>query len=288
MNKIYKINPFFLYDGKELLLQNDNGISLIKDSRLANLLKEWDRTQKKNIYYRDLELIFREDTAELITFLIDNDVLQKPIPTRIHLTRLVILSDKLETTKELVDLVKDSYAESFPIFNARIEDFLDIKLRDSDFVLISLENYTNRLAESISRKIIESNCLSLFGHYYAGNYYIDNFYKYDWYLPCHRCNMANIQAELRSSKMKKMNYQALLDQLYKLDEDIVIGANLTKYQRVEIVVHMFRKLKQFIGNQYLSDLSPEDVSISEVLNLKEDNWLEGYVTHWELCDCYEK
>ncbi|WP_419242205.1 McbB family protein (plasmid) [Pediococcus pentosaceus] len=282
----YKILPFFLFEGKEKLVQTDNGIVVIKDPKLGELIKKWDTTHKRYLYTDELEKIFSTRTSELIEFLLSNRLLQKNSKKTLKIDKIIIFSDNEQIENQISEYLKSE----FPVFPIQIIHTIEQieSLNQNDLLLVSLTKYSFEIAEIIRRKTMKFNNLLLFGHVYAGNYYIDNFYKKEWFLPCHKCIMGNLQAQLRMNNFGEETYQSVLDQIYKTDENIIISKNLYAHQKSLIALALFEKVEHFIGNGDFSDINPEKISMVTMIDLNENKLSEDFSIHWELCDCYER
>lgn len=282
----YKVLPFFLFDGKEKIIQTDSGITIIENMDLYKLLKSWDTEQKKYVYKNELKEIFSSQLNELVDFLIQNRIMKRNSTTHLRINKVILFSDNERISNQLVDYFDSKFPE---LPQEVITDVNSItEMDENDLLIVSLTEYSYKIAEIVRRKSIQYNNLLLFGHVYAGNYYIDNFYKRDWYLPCHKCVMGNLQSQLRQNSFGEETYQALLDQIYEVDEDIVVSTSLYTNQQDLIAVSLFEKVRNFIGNGDFSDISPEKLSMVTMIDLVENKTSEDFSIHWELCDCYEK
>lgn len=289
MSKEYQILPFFYYEGKEKIIQNENGIIVVKNSILNDLLKSWDINNKTRTTYDELKSKFGKDTQDLVDFLSKNGILKIVSQPRVNINKIYVLSTDKTIAKDLVFMLRDYYNnKTNNIISISLSQLPTLDLMENDALIVSLTQYSMSKAEVIREKAIQSNCLLLFGHYYSNSYYIDNLYKYEWHLPCHLCNLGNIQTRLKTLNKSSLNYQELIEQLYKFDNNILISTKLYLYQKKNITLHLFNRFKRFLGDEFLSDISPENLSVTEVMNLKEGTWSEDFTTYWELCDCYER
>lgn len=288
-NSYYEILPFFLYKGVNDLLQNEHGITVINNKELSNMLLEWDKTLKKSVSYSELYSIFQNDTNDLISFLIEKKVLKIKQPLSIKIRNILIVSDDIRIKSNLYSyLVYKNEANIQKLITVDTRNILNMKLSPNDLVIVSLTKYNDKYAEALRELIISSNSFLLFGYYYAGNYYIDNFYKAEWYNPCHKCNFENIKAQLRINNTEEINYQEIIDDIYKADSEVIISAKLPNYQKDIISLELFLRLHDFIGDGNYSNIKPDSLSIVEKIDLTTNKISKDFSIHWELCDCYEK
>ncbi|MCL1631596.1 McbB family protein [Sporolactobacillus sp. CPB3-1] len=285
----YEIQPFFLYKGKKkTVLQNINGAVDLNDRTLINLLTSWDSEQKKVISYDELRMVFTESIQELLDFLDDNGIIKEKIKKEYSIKRIIILADDAEIRLNIKQMLLELNAKEIRLYIVEKKEIIDLVLSSNDLLIVSLTKFKPRFADYIKERVIKSNSVLLMGYCYANNYYIDNLYKHDWYLPCHTCNFENLKNQLRINNGSSINYQQLLDIIYKSDEDTTISYPISHLNKNLISIELYKKVASFIGDGQFTFLSPDEYNDIEMIQLKDSNIIKDSSFHWELCDCYEK
>lgn len=288
-NMNYEIQPFFLYTSeKKTVLQNINGAVDINDSLLKKMLISWDCEQKKIISSNELKAAFGEDTPGLIDFLDKNDVIKEIIRREYPIERVIVLSDDTDINDNLKKMFLELDSKEIELCFVEEDKIVNLQMLSNDLIIASLTKYKARFADYIKERVIKSNSVLLMGYCYANNYYIDNLYKRDWYLPCHTCNFENLKNQLRINNGSSINYQQLLDIIYKSDEDTVISYPLSYLNKCLISIELYKKVASFVGDGRFTFLSPDQLNEIEMIQLKSSTIIKDSAFHWELCDCYEK
>lgn len=284
---MYKINQYIIFTlpNQDVVMQNSNSITIIKDLTLKLILNKWDKHNIKRVSYEDLKDQFGENTDEAIEFLITYSILDYEHPKTIDVDKITIISNNL-LAQELHSNLNNDYPD-LQIKLYDINNYGDVE--KNELTLVFLSPYNKKIADKIlGRQRKENTSKIMFTYIYNGNFYIDCLYSPEWKTPCHNCHMGHIESSgLVQDDEYSMTYQNMINLIYKEDEDFLVEIPLTAIQKVNIMSVILNNLRTYINDFSSTNLHQENVTDCILIDLNTMKKYKDTSIYWELCDCYE-
>lgn len=275
----YQVLPFIVTkSSNDLVLQNANSICIIKDVAMKLFLQELDSKCITTINEDFLIGYFKDNLKEAIKYLLDNKVLEEKHYIHMEFSKVQFLTnDPLFYDSLTFNCAGYKYDYTIKKLSG---SFNDIEVSNDILYIIILNPFNLTYYKELVENFKNKNLLCKFAFAYNNCFYFSNYYKKEWGNPCPFCFFSHIESMLRSeSKIYKiMNFQTILDIIYRNDSKFEVKSKLTNFSAIGIVNHLLNNLDNF--NSY-------DLNRISFIDLKNKNLNYDCAIHWDLCDCYE-
>lgn len=289
----YKIKSFIYHElpSENLVVQSRKGIVEIENNEMINFIKEIDNQDKYSILSFDfISHHFKDITTEALDFLCNYDILSKQQDYNFRIKRLFFFTNnqKMNSLVHSLQSVRSSKDIEFIIITE--ENLKELTLLETDFVFTFINPYSDDLVDYILKIVNTSNSVLQLCYSYNNNVYVDNLYKSDWNVPCHYCNKAHIENQLRVSVYENLTYQHIIDSLYQKDPTFKVEASYDLRELLFIFNYLLINLDKFIlrtnGRTLNDNEFVHDITNVSMLNMKTLKLTRDTAIHWELCNCY--
>ncbi len=286
----FVINKFIMYPFKEtLIIQTPTGIIKISDTRMIEVIKDWDINSVRKYKKSEFKYLFEDDTEDAISFLESYQIIEKEKGNEVNIKGITIIAEEDFVGEILLERLTNQYGNKLSIEMISQNHFCSELLEDKFIIYIQTKYNKKRVKEfmGIQRKL--NNSVTLMGYTYSSNFYLDCLYDPKWKLPCHNCHLGHIQSNFYSDDENEMSYQMMVDLLYQeTDDTFVRGIPLTSIQEMNIACLVLNKVIGYLGDLNRLPIHPQDINKSTMLNLKTLKKYEDTAIFWEMCDCYEE
>jgi McbB family protein len=284
----YKISDFIYYELNEetLVVMHNKGIVKIKENRMKNSIKEWDKNLHREISKNKISEIFGEDSEAALNFMLDNHILEINREVNFDLNKIRILTNS-NVVAELIEntIIKDMRV---PSTIATIDESSHLDIENDALYVVFLNPYNKQLAAMIDSQIKKNkNSILLMSYVYNNNFYMDSFYFPPLYNPCHMCHMGHIESQLRINTDGNITYQHIIDSIYLEEPNFSVNTVLTQNNMINIVALLGNKMNKFITLDHGNLIFPEEWHECTMFDLQTNKIHTDFSLHWELCDCYE-
>ncbi len=284
------INKFIMYPFKEtLIIQTPIGITKVSDTRMIEIIKDWDINSVRQYTKSEFKYLFEDETEDAISFLESYQIIEKERGNEINIKGITIIAEENFVGEILLDRLTNQYQNRLSIKTFSQNDFCSELFEDQFIIYIQTKYDKKRVKEfmGIQRKL--NNSVTLMGYTYSSNFYLDCLYDPKWKLPCHNCHLGHIQSNFYAEEENEMSYQMMVELLYQESEDAFIrGIPLTSIQEMNIACLVLNKVIGYLGDLNRLSIHPQDINKSTMLNLKTLKKYEDTAIFWEMCDCYEE
>lgn len=262
------------------IVQTDKSIVTIEDARLVELLEYIEEENIDSLDEKVVEVFFnREDgiVDDVIRFLYDNKIIYKSIKKELLFNRIVLISNN----QKFSDLFSRVFCEKYEVCVINNDEYNTFDYCDKDLCIVfsnpfNLKEYNKINSFIASKNLVVKNIL-----FYNHCIYISNFYKKDWFNPCYKCFVSNLEAQLRGTlQTDKMNFQLLVDMIYQKQGSFDIYANLSSDKYILVIYTLINQLEK---------ITNKDTDINKIYEIDYNRMRinEDVVYYWEVCDCYE-
>ncbi|WP_150272762.1 McbB family protein [Paenibacillus tepidiphilus] len=289
----YKVNNYITYelDDGELVVMHNKGIVKITDSRMKELIMNWDEALIKETSNYYLKKLFQSDFKAAVEFLISNYILIEEPEINYNLKNIYLITNSKEVY-DLSDNIFDSKVSNLAYqkkFIAETTDYTENLLIDNySLLIVFLNPYSKELAQTLQNHVIASEgSILLMSYVYNCNFYMDSLYFPQLKNPCHLCHMGHIEAQLRINSTGNITYQQIIDSIYFNKPNFPIYSVLSKNNIMNIATLLSNKISKFITLENGELIYPEELQECFMLDLQTNKMQTDYSLHWELCDCYE-
>ncbi len=290
--ELFIINKFIMYPLKEtLIIQTPTGIIKVSDTRMIEIIKNWDINSVRKYTKSEFKYLFEDETEDAISFLEDYQIIEKEKENEVNIKGITIIAEENENyiVELLLERLTNQYQNRLSIKTVSQNNFTS-ELFEDQFIIYIQTNYNKKRVKEfkeIQRKL--NNSVTLMGYTYSSNFYLDCLYDPKWKLPCHNCHLGHIQSNFYSGEENEMSYQMMVELLYQESEDAFIrGIPLTSLQEMNIACLVLNKVIGYLGDLNRLSIHPQDLNKSTMLNLKTLKKYEDTAIFWEMCDCYEE
>lgn len=281
--KEYIIKQFIIYGVKNgYAIQNESSFTVIKDKKLIEFFILIDRENRLIIKESFLQDYFGQECSEIIEFLIDSKLIEekkekKPFQKICIYTNDEIIYDGLRYfTDDARNLFEINCSKDC---KRKIHDLDEKSIDYSNLFLIILNPFDYKDFVEICDKLRQLNVLTLICFAYNSSFYMTNLYKKEWYNPCPKCFLSNLETSLRAkSKLTvKPTFQTIVDLIYSKELSFQVSLPTRKDNIVTIINEIVNYRNNDIN--YLAN---------RIAKIKLDGNVEyDQCCHWELCDCFE-
>jgi McbB family protein len=108
-----------------------------------------------------------------------------------------------------------------------------------------------------------------------------------WKSPCHMCQIANIESELRVGRENEITYQQIIDTLYLEESEFYAYSPVTFRQSINLVSELANRITKLLNLSGTEVTSKDEVLRGTTMDLRTMQRYSDVTVHWELCDCYE-
>ncbi|MDC6268623.1 McbB family protein [Lysinibacillus fusiformis] len=290
--ELFIINKFIMYPLKEtLIIQTPTGIIKVSDTRMIEIIKNWDINSVRKYTKSEFKYLFEDETEDAISFLENYQIIEKEKENEVNIKGITIIAEENENyiVELLLERLTNQYQNRLSIKTVSQNNFTS-ELFEDQFIIYIQTNYNKKRVKEfkeIQRKL--NNSVTLMGYTYSSNFYLDCLYDPKWKLPCHNCHLGHIQSNFYSGEENEMSYQMMVELLYQESEDAFIrGIPLTSLQEMNIACLVLNKVIGYLGDLNRLSIHPQDLNKSTMLNLKTLKKYEDTAIFWEMCDCYEE
>src|SRR5690606_30630338 len=108
----YIVNSFVYHElpSGEIVIQNRFGIVKVKEKRMIQLIKEWDRKTGCIVNDASLYKIFHDDSEIATKFLLEHGIIQKREPMNFNINRLAFFSNHSDILKLIEKILLNDYS----------------------------------------------------------------------------------------------------------------------------------------------------------------------------------
>lgn len=288
--EVFVINKFLMYLFNEtLIIQTPTGISKVSDTRMIELIKDWDINSVQKFTKSEFKYLFEEDTDDAIQFLENYQIIEEKRENDINIKGITVISEDDFISNILLERLTHQYQNRLSIKSVSSNNFSSELFEDQFIIYIQTKYDKKRVKEFLGIQRRLNNSVTLMGYTYSTNFYLDCLYDPKWKLPCHNCHLGHIQSNFYSEEENEMSYQMMVELLYQESDDAFIrGIPLTSVQEMNIACLILNKVTGYIGDLNESSIHQQDINKSAMLNLKTLKKHEDNSIYWEMCDCYEE
>ncbi|QDQ01663.1 McbB family protein [Lysinibacillus fusiformis] len=288
--EMFIINKFIMYPFKEsLIIQTPTGIIKVSDTRMIEIIKDWDINSVQKYTKSEFKYLFEEETEDALSFLESYQIIEKERKNEVNIKGITIISEEDFVGEILLERLTNQYQNRLSIKTVSQNDFSRELFEDQFIIYIQTRYDKKRVKEFMGIQRELNNSVTLMGYTYSTNFYLDCLYDPKWKLPCHNCHVGHIQSNFYSEEENEMSYQMMVELLYQESDDAFIrGIPLTSIQEMNIACLILNKVIGYLGDLNELSIHPQDINKSTMLNLKTLKKYEDTAIFWEMCDCYEE
>ncbi len=274
----------------ELAVHSSTGIVLVGDQSMQQFILNLETEGKREVSSESLQNWFGERSLAAEQFLIQYDILRRRLGFNFDVQE-VEFATNCPGVGEVVTSAFDGvptwkYAEFSDA--GRLKEIVQgVENRPVAFVTF-LSPYSRRLARIIRDGLLRSkDTILLTSYMYNGALYIDSLYQEKWRVPCHFCQINQVESDLRFGLVKRVTYQKIIDQLYEYEADFEVQTPLSPRWRLNVATQLVNRIDRLITASNGDRITLDEIGTAHVFNLNTMQEYQDVTTHWELCDCYE-
>jgi len=288
--EVFVINQFLMYQFNEtLIIQTPTGITKVSDTRMIELIKDWEINSVQKFTKSEFKFLFEEDTEDAIRFLENYQIIEEEREKYISIKGITVISEDDFISHILLERLTNQYQNTLSIKSVSPNNFSRELFEDQFIIYIQTKYDKKRVKEFLKIQKSLNNSVTMMGYTYSTSFYLDCLYDPKWKLPCHNCHLGHIQSNFYSGEENEMSYQMMVELLYQESDDSFIrGIPLSSIQEMNIACLILNKVTEYIGDLNAPQIHQQDINKSTMLDLKT---LKKYVDnsiYWEMCDCYEE
>lgn len=275
---MYKVQPFIWQKigNDKTFFQTQFSSVIITNNKLRDFLINIEQENILELDKKYIKSYFFHETDDVISFMIQHNLLKEKVEKLFSVERLVILSND----NSFFDSIQINLKDLYKIKQLREQELELFLFNKKDLLIVFLNPFNLEKMNQIDLFVKGKNILVKFIFPYNNKIYFTNFYKKSWYNPCPMCFFYMLESQLRGeSEESSINFQTLLDLLYsqKATFDIHLPLDLSVY--LQITYHLIKYLRNTL----------DDYKVDEVLEicLEDFSVNKDIACHWGYCDCYE-
>ena len=275
----YHVLPFIITaSSNDLVLQNAYSICVINNKSMKSFLEEIDSKCISIVDEEILNKYFQDNQKEALEYLFNNKIIEEEKNIHLEFSKIHFLTNDSLFYESLTFNCKGNK------FDYKIDkldnDFEYLDFYNDNLYIVILNPFNLYYFKELVNFFKNKDLLCKFAFSYNNCFYFSNYYKREWGNPCPLCFFSQIEAMLRSESKayKIMNFQTILDIIYRNDPKFEVNIIFTNYSALGIVNHLLNDLNCF--NNY-------DINKISYIDLNNRNMNYDCALHWELCDCYE-
>lgn len=288
MEKIKFLN-YIIHDlpNGDMVLQNQVGTTLIKDTKLINFMKELESQNKLIIEVPQLLEVFQDD--EILLFLHDNKIVTHYIEPEFSFESIILIIEDSEICELLNNLLKE--LTDIPIEVVSSKNYKEIKRNkvNSLFICFIKEYRKEKVVNLLESIHYDNSNFSLLSYCYRNAVYFDCLYSNTINTPCHNCNTGITDGQLYEVD-GGITYQELIKMIFQIDNNYATTSPLTFRNKMLIANQICQQLEGILpeSNDTIVYKHYQDIVNVYKLDLLENNIISDTAIFWEMCDCYEK
>lgn len=289
--KTYKVPNFVLYKLIEpkLVVQTEYSTVIIENENIFEFFMSIEESGIFKYNERDLELIFEDESTEIIKFLIENRLLFETNYIDLKYEKILIASSD-EIIIELLDkLIREKSILPISILNLN-KKFNDLPVNlDNTITVCFLNELDNRFFNGFISLIDQSESSALLlSHVYNSDIIFHCLYSSEQMTPCPKCTKGIITGQIYESE-GGITYQQLLKMIYEVDDSYMSTYPLSYKNKLLISNQIESQLSYHItDDKNLIQTHSEDFTNIFRLSLATNSIIKDTAIYWELCDCYER
>ena len=290
--KKFNINNFIYHTlpNQNIIIQTNQSILQISEPIIISFLIKVDELSLSIIDYTTLEKYFNDETDEIISFLLEYNIIETPKKLNYKIKRILFYSND-EIINSILSLSNSNVKDGLSLELIDDLDLIKKSLSKDDLLITYFKSYNSRTMRELLNLVTEKECMLLNSYSYGDSIFIDNLFKKEWGVPCHFCNISLIKDNLRSTQDEELSYQNFVDSILQKDNNFEIEKLLNTNQVFFLLNNLLRTIDRHIIRYNNKSLTSEE-SMADVLNvirldLERNSVTKDTAIHWELCDCYE-
>lgn len=281
--KTYRIKQFILFDlDDSLAVQNVDGFTVLKDSRMISLFKVLDNENRLDVEESYFRKFFGEEWEQSVQFMLDSKLIEENNIKEPYKSVNIFTNDKVffESLKFNIDALSFENHTIFLEQDKLVNEISQYELSNALNIFI-LNPFDYIYFLKLASYIIETNVYCVFCFGYDTALYITNIYKNDWNNPCPKCFFSNLESSLRAKHKVngRPNFQTIIDLIYK--KTVFFKGHIPVNKR--ILLPVINELCEIIENKNLNETSARIKKCYLNGEVEYDTAI-----HWELCDCFER
>ena len=287
----YEVRNFLQHDSLsgDMVVHTTAGIVLVREHRMKAFLCHLEDSMRTRVLGSEMSDWFGPEAEEARNFLLRYSVLAESPMLNFAIEEVELVTN----CAEVGELVNSTMADSrwtYSLCHAKADIVKQIERVAGRPVLLSvfLNPYVRDIAMAVRDTFLHAkDTVLLMSYTYNNCLYIDSPYQENWKLPCHVCQMSQIQSDLRLRFTGGVTYQQIVDQLYDHDTDVPIYTPLTPRWSLNIATQLSNRIYRLANLDDTDRMEPEELRYAFMLDLNSLVGRADTTTHWELCDCYE-
>lgn len=290
---VFEVRSFLQHDSPngDLVLHSTTGIAIVKHARMKEFLGRLEQRMQRQVTFGEMQDWFGGETEDALTFLKQYGVVREKAIFNLDVNE-VVFATNCQSVGELVDSAMRGIECGWSFVFSDNEEGVLGGVRQAigrrALVCTFLNPYSRRLATAIRDATLNKASSPLLMTYAYNNcLYIDSLYKYGWGLPCHLCQISQIEADLRLRFTGGVTYQNIVDRIYANDPEAVISTPVTQRLALNIAAQLVNRLDRLVTLQHNDRIDPQELRYGYMFDLNTMRLTGDITTHWEICDCYE-
>lgn len=279
----YLVKQFILVETCDgYAVQNEHSFTLLTNKQLAEFFTMLDSENRLNITEDYINDFFGVESEQVTEFMLKAQLIEK-VQTKKAFAEIMLITNDETFATTCQFLTKDIAGEITTCFCKSIKRKIfelntdNIKRNTLYFLVLNPFDYKDFIA--INDRLRELNVYFLITFVYNSLFYMSNLHKKEWYNPCPKCFLANIEIALRAkSKVNSQpTFQTIVDLIYNKELSFKVSLPL----RRDNIVTLLNEIINY-----------KNFEINYLANRVTTINLQGQVeydlcSHWELCDCFE-